>query len=85
MNLSALEIVFASLLIFISLFIIVVIMLQESKQQGMGAISGEASDNFLERSGDRSKEATMKKITKIMATLFLIIVFGLNVAIHYLK
>lgn len=82
---SMIEIICAVLLLIASVFIIGVIMLQESKQQGVGVIGGEASNNFLERSGDRSKEATMKKITKVVATLFFVITFALNLVIHFVK
>lgn len=61
------------LLIAASLFLIIVVLLQESKSAGLsGAISGGA-DTFFGKNKGRTMEAKLIKMTKIVATLFFIL------------
>ena len=61
------------LLIAASLFLIIVVLLQESKSAGLsGAISGGA-DTFFGKNKGRTMEAKLIKMTKIVATLFVIL------------
>ena len=47
----------------------VVVLMQEGKQQGLGAIAG-ISDTYWGRNKSRSAEGTLIRATKIMAVLF---------------
>ncbi len=77
--LNALDIIFKILLLVISIVLIFVVMLQESKTSGMsGAITGEADTAFDNDSYGRTSNAILAKITKICAVLFFIIVLASN-------
>lgn len=59
-------------LVLSAVVIVVTVMLQQSKQQGLsGAIAGGA-DTFFEKNKGRTKEAFLAKITKIIATVFFV-------------
>ena len=61
------------ILIVSSLFIIVLVMLQQSRQAGLsGAIAG-GSDSFYEKNKGRSKEARLAFFTKIFAVVFFVV------------
>mgnify|MGYP001252799872 CR=1 FL=1 len=73
------NIVSGILLIIASIFIIVVNLLQETKQQGMtSAIGGGSSDSFYGKNSSRTREAKLVKVTRFMAFLF----FGLTLAVN---
>ena len=55
----------------------VVVLMQEGKQKGLGAISGMA-DTYWGKNKGRSMEGTLIKVTKIMAVLFMILAIVLN-------
>mgnify|MGYP000817525757 FL=1 len=55
----------------------VVVLMQEGKQQGLGAIAG-ISDTYWGRNKSRSAEGTLIRATKIMAVLFVVLSVVLN-------
>ena len=55
----------------------VVVLMQEVKQQGLGAIAG-ISDTYWRRNKSRSAEVTLIRATKIMAVLFIVLSVVLN-------
>lgn len=55
----------------------IVVLMQEGKQQGLGAISGMA-DSYWGQNKGRSMEGTLIKVTKIMAVLFIVLAVVLN-------
>ncbi len=60
------------ILIVASFFIVILVMLQESRQAGLsGAIAG-GSDSFFEKNKGRSKEARLAFLTKILAVVFFV-------------
>lgn len=62
-----------AILIVSALIIIVTVMLQQSKQQGLsGAIAGGA-DTFFDKNKGRTVEAKLSKITKIVASIFFVV------------
>ena len=66
------EIALAAALIVLSIFLIIVVLLQESKSAGLsGAIAGGA-DSFYEKNKGRSKEAKLAFFTKIFAVVFMV-------------
>lgn len=68
---SIFEIIGGCLLIFSGLFLIMVVLLQEGKENGLsGVIQTGISESFLNVSGNRTKDAKLKKITKFFAILF---------------
>ena len=64
--------------IILSIVITVVILMQEGKSAGLGAIAG-AADTYWGKNKGRSMEATLVKITKILAVLFIVLAAVLNI------
>lgn len=81
---SALEIILGALLILASIFLIVVIILQEGNQQGVGVVSG-AADTFFSKNKARSADAKLARMTKWFAIGFVIVVLGLNIFAFFAK
>ncbi|QQY78832.1 preprotein translocase subunit SecG [Keratinibaculum paraultunense] len=64
--------IFFSVLILISsILLIVTVLFQESKSEGLGAISGGA-EKIWGKTRARTMEATLRKITTISAIVFMI-------------
>ncbi len=55
-----------------------IVLLQEGKSAGLGAISG-ASDSYWGQNKGRSKEGAMIWITRIAAILFIVLAIVLNI------
>ena len=66
--------------IIVSLVITVVILMQEGKQAGLGAIAG-AADTYWGKNKGRSMEGMLVKITKICVFAFLLLAVVLNLGI----
>ena len=66
--------------IIVSLVITVVILMQEGKQAGLGAIAG-AADTYWGKNKGRSMEGVLVKITKICVIVFLLLAVVLNLGI----
>ncbi|MGN0291729.1 MAG: preprotein translocase subunit SecG [Lachnospiraceae bacterium] len=65
-------------LILISIIVTAIILMQEGKSAGLGAIAG-ASDTYWSKHKDRSMEGKIIKITVVLVALFLIISAVLNI------
>lgn len=63
--------------IIISVVLAVLVLMQEGKSAGLGAISG-AAETYWGKNKGRSMEGTLVKITKILAVLFFILAAVLN-------
>lgn len=72
------EIIVSALLILMSIGIIVVIILQEGNQQGVGVVTGGA-DTFFSKNKARSIDAFLSRWTKFFAAGFVVCVIVLNV------
>ena len=55
----------------------VIVLMQEGKQQGLGAIAG-AAETYWGKNKGRSMEGGLVKATTIMGTLFFVISVALN-------
>lgn len=75
---SVLEIILTVLFIIVCLALAVIILLQEGKQSGLGAISGVA-DTYWGKNKGRSMEGKLEKGTKILVIAFFIFAILLNV------
>ena len=64
--------------IILSIVITVVILMQEGKSAGLGAISG-AADTYWGKNKGRSMEGKLVKFTKILAVAFIVIAAILNI------
>ena len=76
----AFKLVVGIILIVFSVFLIVAVLLQESKKKGLsGAISGGSSDTFYGKSKTQTKEKILSKLTLIVAIAFTVITIVLYV------
>lgn len=66
--------------ILISLALTVIILMQESKSAGLGAIAG-AADTYWGKNKGRSMEGMLVKGTKILVVLFILLAMVLNMGI----
>ena len=64
--------------IIISIILTVVVLMQEGKSAGLGAISG-AADTYWGKNKGRSMEGRLVMATRIMVILFLVIAAVLNI------
>jgi len=64
--------------ILICLALTVIILMQEGKSAGLGAISG-AADTYWGKNKGRSMEGILVKITKVCVFLFIVIAAVLNI------
>lgn len=78
---SVLEIISGVLLLLSCLCIIIVCLMQESKQQGMsGAITGGANESFYGKNSGRTREAKLARFTKIAAAVMFVATLVVNIA-----
>ena len=81
---GVLSYVLGGLLILFSIAIIIVIILQEGHQQGVGVITGGA-DTFFSKNKARSIDAFLARWTKVFAAGFVLFVIALNVIAFFTK
>ena len=74
---SALRIVFTILFIIVCLILTVVVLMQEGKSQGLGAIAG-AAESYWGKNKGRSMEGFLVKLTRALAVLFMVLAILLN-------
>lgn len=66
--------------IILALGTILFVMMQRNDDQGMsGAITGGASNNFLDKNKGRTKEGKLKRMTIIFGIAFAIVTVALNI------
>ena len=68
--------------IIVCIFLTVVILLQEGKSAGLGAISG-AADTYWGKNKGRSMEGMLVKLTRLGVILFLVLAAVLNIGSFY--
>ena len=74
---GALRIVLTVLFIIVCLALTGLVLLQEGKSAGLGAISG-AAETYWGKNKGRSMEGMLVKLTKITAILFIVLAVVLN-------
>ena len=79
---GVLEYVLGSVLLLFSVAIIIVIILQEGHQQGLGVVTGGA-DTFFSKNKARSIDAFLSRWTKLFALVFVAVVIALNVIARF--
>ena len=76
---DTLRIVLMGIFILVCICLTVVVLMQESKQNGLsGAISG-AADTYWGKNKGRSMEGKLVTITKVLSVLFVLIAIILNI------
>ena len=66
------------LYVIICVALVVLVLMQEGKSAGLGAISG-AAESYWGKNKGRSMEATLVKLTKILAVVFIVLAAILNI------
>lgn len=77
---AVLKMILTVIFIIISIALTVIILMQEGKSAGLGAIAG-AADTYWGKNKGRSMEGILVKLTKIAVILFLVIAVLLNMGI----
>lgn len=57
-----------------------IILLQESKSNGLGSLAG-ASDTYWGQNKGRSMEGALVKVTRVLAVLFMVLAIVLNLGV----
>ncbi|MCR4728618.1 MAG: preprotein translocase subunit SecG [Lachnospiraceae bacterium] len=65
--------------IVVSIALLIVVLMQEGKSAGLGAISG-AAETYWGKAKGRSMEGVLMKITKALAVAFMILAAVLNIS-----
>ena len=78
---SALDYVFGVLFIIICVALIVLVLAQEGKNQGLGAIQGTVENTYWGRNRGRSREGILKKVTIALSVLFILFGIFLNMGL----
>ena len=77
---AVLKIILTVVFIIISIALTVIILMQEGKSSGLGAIAG-AADTYWGKNKGRSMEGRLVTGTKILVVLFVVIAAVLNLGI----
>lgn len=75
---SPLRVVLYVVLILLSVVVTAIVLMQEGKQQGLGAISG-AAETYWGKNKGRSMEGKLVKLTAILVALLMILAAVLNI------
>ncbi len=77
---AILKMVLTVIFILISIALTVIILMQEGKSAGLGAIAG-AADTYWGKNKGRSMEGMLVKITRILVVAFIVLAAVLNLGI----
>ncbi len=79
---GALKIICTVLYILICVAIVVIVLMQDSKSEGLSAAitGGAASNSYCSKNKGRSKEGMMAKATLVLAALFIVLSIVLNLS-----
>ena len=73
------EIVSGAILIAVSVIVVIVTLLQESKDRHMAAINGSAGESFFDKNSSRSREAKLSRLTTVLTIIFFVVTLALNI------
>lgn len=76
---AALRIILTIILILVSIVFTAIVLMQEGKSAGLGAISG-AAETYWGKNKGRSMEGFFVKLTKWLAVAFILIAVVLNIS-----
>lgn len=77
------EIISAIVLIIACVFIVIVVLMQDTKTQMSKTISGNSSDNYFGKNSGRTKEAMLNKAMTIAAVVFFVLAVVVNIVNVY--
>ncbi|MCR5656453.1 MAG: preprotein translocase subunit SecG [Butyrivibrio sp.] len=78
---AALKLVIAIVFIIDCVALVTLVLAQEGKTQGLGAIQGFAETTYWGKIKGRSREGVLKKITIVLSVLFIVLSIVLNMSI----
>ena len=78
---SALDYVFGVVFIIICVALVVLVLAQEGKNQGLGAIQGTVENTYWGKNRGRSREGILKKVTIALSVLFILFGIFLNMGL----
>ena len=76
---SIFEVISAIVLIIACIFIVVVVLVKDTKTQMSQTISGSSSDSFYQKNAGRTKEAMLNKATVVAAVIYFVLAIAVNV------
>lgn len=79
---SGIQVVFGIVLLFFSVAITVIVLLQEGHEKNVGAVTGGA-DTFLSKNKARSVDAFLARWTKVIAVGFFVLVIVINAIMYF--
>ncbi len=80
------QIIAGILLILACLVIILVVLIQDSKDQGMtSAITGSSNDSFYGKNSGNTREARVANFTRVAAFIFFAATLAVNIIAIYVK
>ena len=74
---GALRIVVSIIYILVCIALVILVLMQEGKAQGLGSISG-AAESYWGKNKGRSMEGMLVKSTKILSVVFMLLTVVLN-------
>ncbi len=74
---AALRVILTVLFIIVCIAIIVLVLMQEGKSSGLGALSG-AAESYWGKNKARTMQGMLVKLTKIFCVLFMVLAIVLN-------
>lgn len=81
---SVIQIISGILLVLACAFIIFVVLIQDSKDQGMStAITGGSNESFFGKNSSRTHEAKLNRLTKVCAIVFFVATLVVNIIAAY--
>ena len=72
-----LRIVLTVVFVLVSIALVTLVLMQEGKSEGLGAIAG-AAETYWGKNKGRSMEGTLVRLTKILAAAFILLAVILN-------
>lgn len=82
---QAIELILGILILITSILVVVLVLLQEGKQQGLsGAIAGGA-ETFFGKSKGRTMEQKLVKITRVLAVVFFVLTLGTTLLLLFIR
>ena len=72
MGMSTLKLLATIVYIVVCVALVIVVLMQEGKSSGLGAVGG-ASDTYWSKNKGRSSQGVMIKITRVLATVFIVL------------
>lgn len=82
---STFEVISAIILMIACVFIVVVVLIKDTKTQMSQSISGQSSDSYYQKNAGRTKEAMLNKATIVAAVLFFVLAVAVNLFYVYGK